>query len=112
MLLLNNGTLVSFCAIYLVDEDRNRHRHTFGICPIGIQVRQSCLVAYLLEGLGRLVVDLEDTARSPPAGAKVVAIGHVEVGAAAPRRVVARVEGDGALQENWGRQLGGIAGGR
>ena len=89
--------------------------HTFGIGPVGIQIRQGCLVAYLLERLGRLMVDLEDTARSPPTATRVVAIGHVEVGASASAsaagRLVARVEGDGALEENWGRQLGGIAGG-
>lgn len=60
------------------------------------------------------MVDLEDTARSPPARARVVSIGHVEVDAPASRRalrIVARVESDGALEEDWGRQLGGIAGG-
>ena len=58
------------------------------------------------------MIDLEETARSPPACARVISIGHVEIDASASRgsrRVVARVEGDGALQENWGRQLGGIA---
>jgi hypothetical protein len=59
------------------------------------------------------MVDLEDTASSPPTTTRVVAIGHVEVGASASAagRLVARVEGDGALEKNWGRQLGGIAGG-
>jgi len=86
---------------------------TLGIGPIGIQIRQRCLITDLLKGLGWLVVDLEDTARSPPTGARVVPVGHVEVDAPASRRalrIVARVEGDGALEENWGRQLGGIAG--
>ena len=89
--------------------------HTFGVGPVGVQIRQSCLVAYLLKGLERLMVDLEEAARSPPACARVASIGHVEVNASASdgsRRIVARVEGDGALQKNWRRQLGGIAGAR
>lgn len=84
---------------------------TLCISPVGIQVGQRGLVADLLEGLGGLVVDLEDTARSPPA-ATSVAVAHVEVGASAPRRLRARVVGDGAREEDWGRQLGGIVGGR
>lgn len=95
--------------------------HTFGIGPVGIQVRQSCLVTDLLEGLGGLMVDLEDTARPPPAATRV-AISHVEVDTSTTatasasssitvaRRVVARVKGDGTLEKNWGRQLGGVAG--
>jgi hypothetical protein len=56
------------------------------------------------------MIDLEDTARSPPSSPGV-SIGHVEIGASVPRGVVARVKGDGALEEDWGRQLGGIVGG-
>lgn len=37
---------------------------TFGIDPVGIQVRQSSLVTHLLIRLGRLLID--DAARSPP----------------------------------------------
>ena len=91
-------------------------RLTFGTGPISIEVGQSRLVTNLLKRLRRLVVDLEETTRSPPASAFVFAISHIEVGtsastpASAARRVVARVKGDGALEKNWGRQLGGIVG--
>lgn len=85
---------------------------TLCIGPVGVQVGQGGLVADLLEGLGRLMVDLEDAARSPPA-ATVVAVAHcgVEVGASTARRLRARVVGDGAREEDWRRQLGGIVGG-
>lgn len=74
---------------------------TFGICPVGVEVRQRSLVADLLESLGRLMVNLEDTARSPPSGSsspRCVAFGHVEIDAASARRLVRRVVGDGALE--------------
>ena len=83
------------------------HIYTFCIGPVGVEVGQRRLVADLLECLGGLVVHLKDAARSPPAGA-VVAVGHVEVGASTARRSSARVVGNGALEEDWGRQLGGI----
>jgi hypothetical protein len=85
--------------------------YTFCVGPVGVKVRQSSLVADLLECLGRLVVHLEDTARSPPAGARSTLVGHILGAGPAARRVVARVKGDGALEEDWGRQLGGIDGG-
>lgn len=89
---------------------------TFGTGPIGIEVGQSSLVADLLKGLGGLVVDLEDAARSPPAASTLVCARHVEVllrvaGVSGSRRgATTRVEGDGSRKEDWGRHLGGITG--
>lgn len=54
------------------------------------------------------MVDLEDTARSPPAAARC-RVGHFKIASPA-RWSRARVVGDGALEKNWGRQLGGIVG--
>jgi hypothetical protein len=54
------------------------------------------------------MVDLENTTRPSPSAARV-RIGHFVVCAPAPWRVVARVKGDGALEEDWGRQLGGVS---
>jgi hypothetical protein len=82
---------------------------TFGAGPVGIKIWQGSLVAYLLESLRGLVIDLENAARPPPTAASVP-FGHCVISAAAPWRVVARVKGDGALEEYWRRQLGGIAG--
>ena len=81
-------------------------RLTFGIDPVGVQVGQGSLVADLLQRLLRLVVDLEDAARSPPAAR--VGVCHGPVGTASARRMGGRVVGDGALEEDWGRQFGGI----
>lgn len=76
---------------------------TFGICPVGVEIRQRSLITDLLEGLRRLVVDLEDTARSPPSSSSssfssCVSLGHVEIDASPARRFVRRVVGDGALK--------------
>lgn len=74
-------------------------RYTFGVGPVGIEVREGSLVANLLESLGRLMVDLEDAARpSPPSAGRRVSVGHVEVDAAPARRFGTRVVGDGALE--------------
>lgn len=88
------------------------HLLTFGACPVGIKIRESSLVTDLLEGLWGLMIDLEDAARPPPtgAGAASVSVRHVEIDAASARRFRTRVVGDGALQQDWGRQLGGIEG--
>lgn len=53
------------------------------------------------------MIDLEDTARSPPAATFVV---HGLVNAPASRRFGVRVVGDGAREEDWRRQLEGIEG--
>lgn len=82
--------------------------HTFCICPVGIEIGQSSLVADLLERLWGLVVDLKDAAGSPPASA-VIAVVHVEVDATTARRFGAHVVG-GSLEEDWGRQFGGSNG--
>jgi hypothetical protein len=82
---------------------------TFSIGPVGIQVGRGRLVTDLLEGLRRLVIDLEDTARSPPAGSTAL-VTHIEVVASTARRFGTRVVGNGALEEDWRRQFGGIDG--
>ena len=69
---------------------------TFRVDPIRVQVRESRLVAELLDGLGRLVVDLKDATRSPPP-ARLVR--HRAVRSPTTRRVGARVVGDGAREE-------------
>lgn len=81
---------------------------TFGIHPVRIQVRQHRLIAELLDGLWRLMVYLEDTARSPPPGTFVV---HGFVNAPASGRFGVRVVSDGTREDDWGRQLEGIEGG-
>lgn len=89
----------------------SRARYTFGVCPVRVEVGKGSLVADLLESLGRLMVDLEDTARSPPPGAGAcVTLGHVEIYASPSRRFCACVVGNGALEQDWRRQLGGIDG--
>lgn len=57
------------------------------------------------------MIYLKDTARSPPAGTRIP-IGHVEINTSTARTwwIRGRVVGDGALEKNWGRQLGGIGG--
>ena len=81
---------------------------TFRACPICVQIRQDSLIIYLLQRLGGFVINLEDTAGSPSAGG-FVPVGHVEVYASSTtRRLGIRVVGNGALKENWGRQLGGV----
>lgn len=88
--------------------DAGKRKCTFGVGPVGIEVWQSSLIADLLESFGRFVVDLENAARPPPTTARIP-VSHFMVSAPAPRGVVARVKSDGALEEDWGRQLGGIA---
>lgn len=44
---------------------------TLCVYPVGIQVGESGLVAQLLNGLKRLMVDLENATRSPPAATLV-----------------------------------------
>jgi len=79
--------------------------HTLGIDPVGVEVWQCGLVIQLLNGLERLMVDLEDTARSPPTSRPVR---HVARRSSSTRRICARVVGDGASEQDWGRQFGGI----
>jgi hypothetical protein len=89
------------CASQDTDAQQKWARHTFSICPVGVKVRQGSLVADLFKSLGRLMVNLEDTARSPPSGSSspcCVSFGHVEIDAASARRLVRRVVGDGALE--------------
>lgn len=81
------------------DQDNVDSPGTFGVGPVGVEVREGSLVANLLESLGRLMVDLEDAARpSPPSAGRRVSVGHVEVDAAPARRFGTRVVGDGALE--------------
>lgn len=81
---------------------------TFGVCPVGVEIGQGCLVADLLERFRWLMVDLENTTRPSPAATRV-RVGHFVVCASALRGVVTRVKGDGALEKDWGRQLGGVS---
>lgn len=85
-------------------------RVTFCIGPVGVEVGQRSLIADLFKSLGRFMVELEDAAGPPPAS-HGIAIGHVEIAVSTARRFGAGVVRDGALEENWGRQLGGIDGG-
>lgn len=72
---------------------------TFCIDPVGIEVGNDGLVTDLFEGLGRLVMDLEDATRSP---ASACSVRHGSVrGAATWRGVGSRVVGDGARDEDW-----------
>lgn len=84
-------------------------QRTFRACPIGVQVWQSSLVIDLLKSFGRLMIDLQNATGSPPTG-RIVAVGHVQICASTTRRFSTRVVRNGTLQENWGRQLGGIVG--
>ena len=51
------------------------------------------------------MVDLENTTRSPPT--VCLGVGH-HVDAASTRLFGAGVVGDSALEEDWGRQFGGV----
>jgi hypothetical protein len=53
------------------------------------------------------MVDLEDAAGSPPP-ATCVAIWHIAISTSTTGRLCAHVVGDGAREENWGRQFGGV----
>jgi hypothetical protein len=87
--------------------DRNGHgRLTFSINPVGVQIRQGCLVADLLECLERLMIHLEDATRSPPPAHLLVC--HALIDTSAARVIGSLVVGDGAREEDWRRQLGGI----
>ena len=44
---------------------------TLCVHPVGIQIGEGSLIAQLLNGFERLVVDLEDATRSPPAATLV-----------------------------------------
>ena len=83
---------------------------TLRIHPLGVQVGQGGLVAQLLEGLGRFLVD-KTTATPPPGllclerhgvGGRGGAIGAQSVGP----RVASEAQARGAIEE-YGRQLGG-----
>lgn len=85
------------------NQDKMNGPGTFSVCPVGVEIRQRSLITDLLEGLRRLMVDLEDTARSPPSSSSssfssCVSLGHVEIDTAPTRRFVRRVVGDGALK--------------
>lgn len=62
-------------------SDTGGQASTFCVCPVGVHVWYNGLIAHLLKRLEWLVVDLEDTARSPPA-ADGAPVGHVEKAAA------------------------------
>lgn len=96
----------------LIQNECHISNHTLGIGPVGVEVGQGSLITDLLQSLRRLVVDLEDTTRSPPTATGIL-VRHIEIGTIASWGgffVRRRVEIDGALEENWGRQLGGIDG--
>lgn len=84
---------------------------TLRIHPLGVQVGQGGLVAQLLEGLGRFLVD-KTTATPPPGlfcfeGHGVAAVRGDAVGAqSAGPRVACEAQARGAIEE-YGRQLGG-----
>ncbi len=80
---------------HIANRGRDPER-TFCVDPIRVQVWESGLVAELLNGLGRLVVDLEDATRSPP---PACLIRHRAVRGPTTRRVGARVVGDGAREK-------------
>lgn len=72
---------------------------TFRVYPVGIEIRERLLVADLLQCLGRLMVDLEDTARSPPTrrlGLRHVLVIVVVVRASYAWLVRSHVVGDGS----------------
>lgn len=79
----------------------------FGIDPLRIEVGESRLIAQLLERFLRLLIDLEDAARSPSSGR--LFLPHVQIRrTASSRGVRARVVRDGAGEDDWGRHFGGI----
>lgn len=80
---------------------------TFGIDPVGVAVGQRGAVTQLLYRLRRFMVYLEERARPPPTGR--VLFCHL-VHTSSTRRISTRVVGDGTLEEDWGRQFGGIVG--
>lgn len=82
---------------------------TFCVNPVGVQIRQRGLIAKLLDRLWWLVIHLENTTRSPPPAGFVC---HISVRRPTARRIRARVVGNGAREEDWGRQLGGVEGRR
>lgn len=82
---------------------------TFRIDPVCVAVGQRGAVTELLNRLRGLVVDLEDGTRPPPTSR--ILFRHL-VYTPSTRRIGARVVGDGALEEDWGRQLAGVAGSR
>lgn len=82
---------------------------TFCIDPVRIAVGEGGAVTQLLDRLGRLVIYLEKRARPPPTGR--ILFRHF-VHTSSTRRIGTRVVGDGTLEENWGRQFGGIVGNR
>lgn len=72
---------------------------TFGIDPIRVSIRQRRPVAELLDGLGGLVVDLENTTRPPPTGR--VRFRHL-VHTSSTRRIGGpRIVGNGTWEEDW-----------
>lgn len=79
--------------------------HTFGVDPVGVQVRQGCLVTELFKGFRRLLIDLKDATR-PPSTATFIR--HCAVGTLATRCVGPGLVRDGLMEKNWGRQFGGI----
>lgn len=82
------------------NQDKVDSPGSFGTGPVGIEVRKSSLVTDLLKSLWGLMVDLEDTTRSPPPGTGAVtrvSVRHVEINAASARRFGTRVVGDGSL---------------
>lgn len=92
---------------------RARRSHlflTFRIDPVCIAVGQSGAVTELLDRLGGFVVHLKERARPSPTG-RVLLFRHF-VHTSSTRRIGTRVVGDGTLEEDWGRQLGGIVGNR
>jgi hypothetical protein len=80
-------------------------QRTFCVDPVCVQIRQGGLVAELLNGLGRLVVDLKNATRSPPPAGLVR---HDAVRSPTTGRVGARLVRDRAREEYWGRQFGGV----
>jgi len=78
---------------------------TFCVDPVSVQVRQSRLVAHVLYGFWRFLI--QQTARPPPP--TCLGFRHCcTVCACRARRIATLVVGHRTREENWGRQLGGF----
>lgn len=93
-------------------KENKRKKLTLGINPFRIQVGQRRLVVELIDGLLRLMVDLEDAARPPPAASLVVGNHRIRtVSTTSAGNVGARVVRDDPRDKDRGRQLDGVAAG-
>jgi hypothetical protein len=83
--------------------ERRLRKLTLRIHPVCIQVWQCRLVTHMLYCLWRFLV--QQTTRPPPPPSFLLAHGSVRTARTGGFR--ARVVGDGARKEDWGRQFGG-----